>query len=909
MLPVLFDLENTLIVPTKNERWLSLSSCWMTSPVLDAKQLLNLIHKHLDSDESVVFLGLWSTARQESLFTADDFERRKCPEIQEHLSQFDELLVLIVPDYVRPFVDNVILHRNIVELGLRGVNPVNPDSRTRYHDKYSMLSKENTQSLGWASKSLLHECQASVSEIACDWMFQFEQINLWRFDRCLSLLGDDDSSNAISKVLKEDLNVHIQISPSYTTLNRPSLFGFLFSPLSAFGPDSAQEPVFGATFDNEGKKFVVGCFLHHEGCEDSEIGTFGNLHPFENSSLEFHFTNGALRVRGLTIAEIIVDENTNHVAPTNQRTFCLHHVQIEVDGTMVLWFRWGSRILLCLSLRHIEGELKEVRYSLWTLDSDTGQRNVSLGCASVTWSSQKGFAILPSDYFSLRNGVSVSLTDVRRFPDFQVVSAGIRMCLGSHSSYECMHGSQSFTSLANCDCGEILLFERSSHACIANFIGRIRSGRLVSDEDCRELWMEHNATMEGRFVDELPSGIMKLTICGNVEYATYRNGRIVEEIISLSERYAAFIQQLRDLFSTDEIFLDENESSLLMVLHGGLPVCLFCVRCVIGSGAEAVVYRGLTLHHGPVAVKIFRRSIGDGTEEAKTQQFFSDQMDHLGEEELFGRIPRQSTGQFPSLVRVLYIGAVDSGRSVGSVLQQESALVMSYYPEGDVFGKNRRIQENLSPRLLFHQLNLLASTVAALHEAQLIHRDIKPSNILLNNNGSSGSYSFCLTDFGISSVRLEAQTYVDSSANPNYPLGSPWWRPPEFVHQPALRTPRSDVFSLGWTMLYLAQVQRMGMTSEYLQHACQVSSALNSDLFSSGDENEYFTYSEMVNRDLQSLRDGHIQTHLRTDVHSTTTSRILFSHLLSRMQICFEKFKALKAYITRISNMRTVPLR
>eukprot|EP00762_Andalucia_godoyi_P008784 ANDGO_06880.mRNA.1 Mitogen-activated protein kinase homolog NTF6 len=457
------------------------------------------------------------------------------------------------------------------------------------------------------------------------------------------------------------------------------------------------------------------------------------------------------------------------------------------------------------------------------------------------------------------------------------------MCLGSHLSDGSMRDTPSFTSLANCDRGEILFFERSSFAYIAKFVGRVQSGRLASDEDSCELWMQHNVTIEGRFVNEVPSGIMKLKKCGTVECTAYRNGSVVEEIMPLSERYAAFIQQLRKAFSTDEIFRNENENCLFVVLHDGLPVCLFCVRCHIGSGAEAIVYRGLTAHHGPVAVKIFRRLLDEQTPEARTQKFFTDQLDYMGEEELFGRIPRQSTGRFPSLVRVLYIGAVDFGTSIRNITRRENALVMSYYPEGDVFGKTSQIQKSLSSIALFQQLKLLTSTVAALHEAKLIHRDIKPKNILLDNGESNGSCSFRLTDFGISSVHLEAQTYVDPSANANHYLGSPWWRPPEFVLLPALRTYRSDVFSLGWTLLYLAQVQQECMTSKYLQHACQISPDSSSDLFSSDDENHYFEYIEMVSRDMQSLREGRIEIHLRTDVHSTATSRILFSHLVSRM--------------------------
>eukprot|EP00762_Andalucia_godoyi_P008866 ANDGO_07774.mRNA.1 putative serine/threonine-protein kinase nek3 len=745
-----------------------------------------------------------------------------------------------------------------------------------------MASKDSISSLPWAMKPLLHRKVPDAEHVQCDWIFHLEHASLWKFDRCLSLKDDISLPSSIRKRVEDDLCVFACISPNSFLYNRPALFGLFFSPPSSFDLHVMHEPVYGVSFDNLGNKFVVGYFEYDVTNDFPQ--NFGNLNRSENASLEFYFVEDVLHVYGLGVPETVVDETLKCVTPSDRQIFCLHHVEMGPNRWMHLWFRWGSRVLLCVSVERYEGQIEKMRYGLWTLDGEERQRLSSIGCEAVTWSSQNGFIIAPASHGDLRCTVSANCTDLRLYPDWRTVTQGLRLCMGSHTLVGNSQMMHSFTVCADSDDGEILLFDVSSFELIAQFSGHVREGCLSDACDAKQSWIKDGVMIEGRFVSETPSGIVKVKADGNVEFRTYRDGIIVEdEIVPLGERYASFFQTLRRLFTDDALFMQQNEDSLMVVVASGRPVCLFSVRNKIGSGTEGILYRGLSEIHGPTAVKVFRPSGVESVEKGSARRFFAEQVVQLDEETLFGLIPRNPTSQFPSLVRVFHVGTVDSGSYGRRVLQKQKALVMPYHPDGDVFRKVSKIHENLSSKMLFQQLKLLAQTVRALHASNLIHRDIKPRNVLLDI--VNGHFVFRLTDFGISSVHAEAETYVDSGMDPHHQLGTPWWRPPEFVNEPALRTYRSDVFSLGWTMVYLSQMQQGtgSLTCEYLKNACQYFSG-GDDLFSSKDsQDSSHLYNEMVDRDMQDIRDGRIAIHLATEVHSEGTSRILFSHLVKSM--------------------------
>lgn len=108
---------------------------------------------------------------------------------------------------------------------------------------------------------------------------------------------------------------------------------------------------------------------------------------------------------------------------------------------------------------------------------------------------------------------------------------------------------------------------------------------------------------------------------------------------------------------------------------------------------------------------------------------------------------------------------------------------------------------------------MLMDAVATVHNvARSLHLDIKPQNVLVapSSRTSSGSlHSIMLTDFGLArrmSTRMTQRmnSTAKTSLVRNAPGGTPGYAPPEQGPGDAVADRRSDIYSIGATLLYCA---------------------------------------------------------------------------------------------------------
>ena len=91
----------------------------------------------------------------------------------------------------------------------------------------------------------------------------------------------------------------------------------------------------------------------------------------------------------------------------------------------------------------------------------------------------------------------------------------------------------------------------------------------------------------------------------------------------------------------------------------------------------------------------------------------------------------------------------------------------------------------------------VVDSIARVHSHGIVHRDIKPSNILIRRQRGPHGWSHVVIDFGLSLDRLRAP----SAAFP--PAGTIWFMSPEHQTDPKRVGVRSDIYSLGKTLLWL----------------------------------------------------------------------------------------------------------
>jgi serine/threonine protein kinase len=137
-----------------------------------------------------------------------------------------------------------------------------------------------------------------------------------------------------------------------------------------------------------------------------------------------------------------------------------------------------------------------------------------------------------------------------------------------------------------------------------------------------------------------------------------------------------------------------------------------------------------------------------------------------------------------------------------NITDDEHPYLVMEFCSGGSLGATYRAQ----PLSVEEVLNVgvrVASALEAAHRAGIVHRDVKPANILMTDYGVP-----VLTDFGISvgDDGVAESTLLTSSATSDdvTSLSVPW-APPEAFDDSPVSNERSDVYSLGATLLTLLE--------------------------------------------------------------------------------------------------------
>ncbi len=199
------------------------------------------------------------------------------------------------------------------------------------------------------------------------------------------------------------------------------------------------------------------------------------------------------------------------------------------------------------------------------------------------------------------------------------------------------------------------------------------------------------------------------------------------------------------------------------------------VESVLGSGGMGTVYLGTQLALGrKVAIKTLRA-------------------DHASERELIRRFLREvkisSQLNHPNIVQVIDGGNTETGLCF---------LVMEYL-EGTELSDFVPSEEGLGFGVLAPIFDQVCAGVAEAHRVGLIHRDIKPPNVFIVERPGRPLLAKVL-DFGIAK-RPDATTQITREGAI---IGTPGFMSPEQMtgdHEPDAR---SDIYSLGGVLYYMA---------------------------------------------------------------------------------------------------------
>lgn len=145
---------------------------------------------------------------------------------------------------------------------------------------------------------------------------------------------------------------------------------------------------------------------------------------------------------------------------------------------------------------------------------------------------------------------------------------------------------------------------------------------------------------------------------------------------------------------------------------------------------------------------------------------------------------------------------------VDKTYKEETTCVIEEKIQGinlfELKGRNGYLSEELVKRIAVSLCDILLG----LHQEGILHRDIKPSNIMLDFNEK-----VWLIDFG--SSRRFKEEYDETKNQDTYVMITRTFAPPE-QYGSGVTTPRSDIYSLGKTMLTLLGEEYDGFLKEIL---------------------------------------------------------------------------------------------
>ncbi|GBG32732.1 Protein kinase, putative [Hondaea fermentalgiana] len=123
-------------------------------------------------------------------------------------------------------------------------------------------------------------------------------------------------------------------------------------------------------------------------------------------------------------------------------------------------------------------------------------------------------------------------------------------------------------------------------------------------------------------------------------------------------------------------------------------------------------------------------------------------------------------------------------------------IVMEY---ADVGSLQDLVQISLKPLLEDEIRSVCASLLqglAYLHDIGIVHRDVKAKNVLVTSNGRVK-----LADLGVSAI-MDSKESKRTTA-----IGSPHWMAPEVITESSAYDGRADIWSLGITLIELAEME------------------------------------------------------------------------------------------------------
>jgi hypothetical protein len=249
-----------------------------------------------------------------------------------------------------------------------------------------------------------------------------------------------------------------------------------------------------------------------------------------------------------------------------------------------------------------------------------------------------------------------------------------------------------------------------------------------------------------------------------------KNAQLLAKNQALAESRAATVRTAR---RSELIF-----SALSEALPGTVLDDKYRVEEKIGSGSFGTVYRGehILLHH-PVAIKVFRPTVGHGALES---------LDRFRLEGISAcRI------QHPNAVTVL-----DFDVSAGSL----AYLVMELL-RGHSLADELRSEKQLAPRRCARISAAVCDVLAEAHAAGILHRDIKPSNVFLHRSREDELVK--VIDFGIAKLTDTREPGLrQATTGTGIFVGTPAYMAPERLGSDPYDG-RADVYSLGVMMFQM----------------------------------------------------------------------------------------------------------